>query len=380
MTNEIKKKKVLMIDSDNLNIGGVEKVIMGISSKLQNITFDVLSFKDGTGYYDKEFLSYGGKIHKILSYDGTNKLRKAIEYYIRVLCVFRKTYKLMKNEGPYDAIHCHHNHETAIIVLAAYFAKIKIRITHSHSAMNRFKNMGVIRYIYNKFLFMLTNRFSNIKIGCSKEAFISFFGEKHLSKPGSFIIPGFVDLSLFNIEHKKANQREKVLVNIGRYTHGKNQIFLIELMPYILKLIPGATLLLVGYDSRYKEQHMIMEKRISELGLSKKIKLLPSNSDVLKILSKADMFLLPSFIEGVSIVLMEAQSMEVPCLVSDTVSREADCGLCKFLSLDESKEKWAEELLTLISDKTYKLNKEKLRSFDINNFTTRIADLYQYKG
>lgn len=376
MSNDLKKKKVLMINTDNLNIGGVEKVIMGISSKLQNITFDILSFKEGTGYYDKEFLSFGGKIHKILSYDGTNKLRKAIEYYIRPLRVLKKTYKLMKNEGPYDAIHCHHNHETAIIVLAAYFAKIKIRIAHSHSAMNRFKNMGVIRYIYNKFLYMITNRFSNIKIGCSKEAFISFFGEKYLSYPGSFLIPGYVDLSLFNKELKKEDKREKLLVNVGRYTHGKNQTFLIELMPYILKLMKDTTLWLVGYDNRYKEQHMIMKKRISELGLSEKIKLLPSNSDIPEILSKADMFLLPSLIEGVSIVLMEAQSMGVPCLVSDTVSHEADCGLCKFLSLDESKEKWAEELVLLISDNSYKLDKEKLLSFDINNFTKRIAELY----
>ncbi len=376
MTNKIKKKKILMINSGNLSIGGVEKIIMGISSKLQNITFDILSFKDGSGYYDKEFLSFGGKIHKILSYDGTNKLRKAIEYYVRPLRVLKKTYKLMKNEGPYDAIHCNHNHETAIIVIAAYFAKIKIRIAHSHSAMNRFKNMGVIRYIYNKFLLSITNKFSTIKIGCSFEAFISFFGEKYLSYPGSYIIPGFVDLSLFNIEHKKRDKREKLLVNIARYTRGKNQIFLIELMPYILKLIPDATLLLVGYDSRYEEQNMMIKKRINELGLSKKIKLLPSNSDIPEILSKADMFLLPSLIEGVSIVLMEAQSMEVPCLVSDTVSQEADCGLCKFLSLDESKEKWAEELLILISDTTRKLNKEKLLSFDINNYTTRIADLY----
>ena len=51
----------------------------------------------------------------------------------------------------------------------------------------------------------------------------------------------------------------------------------------------------------------------------------------------ADVFVLPSKFEGLPVTLIEAQAMNVPCVVSDNVKKGVDCGLAllSFVSTDE---------------------------------------------
>jgi glycosyltransferase involved in cell wall biosynthesis len=63
-----------------------------------------------------------------------------------------------------------------------------------------------------------------------------------------------------------------------------------------------------------------------------------------------DVFLLPSFFEGLPGVLMEAQAAGLRCFVSDTVTREARAtDLVTYLSIDQSPASWADEILKTAS-------------------------------
>lgn len=59
-----------------------------------------------------------------------------------------------------------------------------------------------------------------------------------------------------------------------------------------------------------------------------------------------DLFLLPSNFEGLPIVGVEAQSSGLPCVMSDTITKEAKITeKCEFISLKAEPKEWAERIV-----------------------------------
>ncbi len=367
--------KILHVSCGGLGNGGVQNIIMNICLNNKDIYFDIILFTSEKRYYDDEFKRLGGKIFRIPNYEGKNKYRKKIDFYIRFFRIFFGTYKIIKNEGSYDVIHCHNNLESGICNLVAYLTGIKIRISHSHTSNNRFQKRNIITYIYKRFLQRLVNCFSNVKIGCSKKAFLSLFGDKYLYKANSLIVHNAVDLSIFHRTQSNVKLNTEInIVHIGRYSDNKNQMFLIEVFSYLLKECPKSVLQLIGFGEEYKGKLL---KRTNHLRIKSRVKFLPSDSNKIEILENADLFIFPSISEGFPIALLEAQAMEVPCLVSDSIPKEIDCGLCKFLPLSGKHELWVKEAISIINHNfPLQLNKEKLISFNINKYAEKIKKVY----
>ena len=164
------------------------------------------------------------------------------------------------------------------------------------------------------------------------------------------------------------------IVHVGRYCENKIKFFDRNFTIYI-KRFPNALLQLIGFGEEYKKQ--LKSKAIS-LGVQSKVEFLPSDSDIKEVLEEASLFIFPSINEGFGIALLEAQAMEVPCLVSSSVPKDVNCGLCKFLSLSEKKETWAEEAINIINNRhNLKLNWDKLNSLDIINYVSKIKAIYE---
>ena len=84
------------------------------------------------------------------------------------------------------------------------------------------------------------------------------------------------------------------------------------------------------------------------MGLSGSVIFTGLRNDVPALLSAFDIFLLPSFYEGMPNVIIEAQACGVPCIVSDTVTREADLGgKIPYLPIDDP-DKWERETERLL--------------------------------
>ena len=56
-----------------------------------------------------------------------------------------------------------------------------------------------------------------------------------------------------------------------------------------------------------------------------------------------DVFVFPSFYEGMPNTVIEAQATGLPCIISDTITKEADVtGIVKYMTLKDSYKKWAD--------------------------------------
>ncbi|MEI3598483.1 MULTISPECIES: glycosyltransferase [unclassified Oceanobacillus] len=370
----MKKKKILQVSVGGLGNGGTQNIIMGIVRNLSSdFEFDILLFTNDIRYYDDEFLKYG-EIFRIPTSDKKNKIMRKILQIIKPFRILIGTYKILKRSGDYHAIHCHNELESGICTLAAYFAGVKIRISHSHTNRDHFIRNNYIKYIYNKTLQLLTNKTSNIKIGCTEESFNSIFGNEYLSKKTSKVIYNSIDLEKFKKNNCGNNLKKINIVNVGSFSENKNQMFLIEMLPLMIKKIPNIKLKLVGFKDDYKQ---LLQKRVNSLGLNSEVDFLPPDSDIPSILEDADLFIFPSLREGFGIALLEAQAMEVPCLVSDSVPKVVDVGLSEFLPLSKGKEVWAEKAVNIIEgNHKLKLNKKKLNKFSLRGYLNQIKEIY----
>ena len=82
------------------------------------------------------------------------------------------------------------------------------------------------------------------------------------------------------------------------------------------------------------------------MGLDEKVRFLGLRKDVAALYNVMDVFLLPSWYEGLPVVSVEAQANGLPCIVSDKVSDE--CKLTSslsFMSLEKSAAEWADEIV-----------------------------------
>ena len=93
-------------------------------------------------------------------------------------------------------------------------------------------------------------------------------------------------------------------------------------------------------------------KKAKETGIFENVILTGIRSDIPALLSAMDVFVFPSLYEGMPNTVIEAQATGLPCIISDSITEEADItGLVKYVPLEHSAEKWAEIVLSVDTSK-----------------------------
>lgn len=255
----------------------------------------------------------------------------------------------------YDMVYL--NVSTAIDCVAAFAAKrmgITVRAIHSHSSGNDCESVAK-RFIYDivhkvcrLFFFRAGTRF----YGCSLKAGEWIFPSRIIDSEQFEVIYNAVDRSRFQYDatvRKEVRQELKiedenlfVLGHIGNFCYAKNYPFLIEVFEQVYKRRRQSILLLVGTGVELDEVRALVKKR----GLERVVRFLGWRSDTNRLYQAMDLFLLPSRFEGLPIVGVEAQCTKLPCVLSDSITREAKIqDHCYFLPLADSPEEWAEFIL-----------------------------------
>ncbi len=130
-------------------------------------------------------------------------------------------------------------------------------------------------------------------------------------------------LSRAEIEAKRAElgiaADDFVVGHVGRFVPIKNQPLLVKALARLLERRPNARLLLVGEGPKMDATKALA----AELGVAERVSFLGARADVPELMQTMDAFALPSSVEGLGIVLIEAQAAGLPCVISEAVPEEA---------------------------------------------------------
>lgn len=370
----MKKLKVLLIAYNNLGKGGIQNQLMGIVRTLKDrVDFHIVVWDNVKDYYTPELERYGVKIIRCFRNTGKSLLRRKADAFIRYGAVRRIIKNVIREYGPYDAIHCNNAYDAAPCLDAAKKAGIPVRISHAHNTEN--PNLSKKRtyptykalYAHNR---KIIRRHATHMVGCSRQVTDYFFGQGI----GQVVHIG-IDLSEFaDLQIAGKNHGKYELLHVGNMSEQKNQLFLIEVMDELLKLRNDVHLTLIGGGSDYLTK---VKGLIAEKGLEESIAIKPTETNVPLEMAKADLFVFPSTFEGFGIVLIEAQALGLRCIVSSIVSEEANCGGLEYVPLEKGAKYWAElisrKLVSGITrDRVYDVSR-----FHVENMGAKIYEIYK---
>lgn len=321
----------------SMNCGGTETMLMNLYKKFDKEKYEFIFIEDVEEkcWYDDNIKKLGGRIIKIQPF----KIRYAFEYIKQLVQIFKKE--------KFDVVHSHVFLHSGLVMLAAKKAKIPIRISHSHSAMKGIKE-GLKCKLKKFILQKLILKYSTNIVACSTEAGLYLFG-KSFQKIG-IVLPNPIQLELINeVDKNNANQemREKhhitndtfVIGHVGRLVDIKNHRFLIELAKRLIEENFDFKMFFIGDGPERRNLEDIIKKECLENNII--MTGIEESYNIYKYMKMFDIFLLPSFYEGLPVTLIESQASNLYSVVSENVSKESDLGLglIQFESI-ENVEQW----------------------------------------
>ncbi|WP_066186665.1 glycosyltransferase family 1 protein [Gracilibacillus timonensis] len=299
----------------NMNRGGAETLLMNIYQNIdrEKIQFDFLTCKEGV--FDKEIEALGGEVHRIpyLTEAGHSGYLQALDHFFAE----HKTYQI---------VHAHMDKMSGLVMRSAKKSGIPVRIAHSHNT--RSEGHFLIK-LYKWYAGLLISSNTTQQYACSQAAAEWLFRSK---SQHTFIVNNGINIEQFTYsEQKRRLMRERfaiaddtlVLGHVGRFHPQKNHTFLIELFHQVSKEITNTLLILVGNGPDRTK----METKVKDLKLERKVKFLGVRDDIPDLLQMFDLFVFPSFFEGLPVTLIEAQTAGLPCIISDSITEEVDMDL-----------------------------------------------------
>ena len=324
-------------------IGGAETMIMHLYRKINKdeIQFDFVSFAKEKCHYDEEIKRLGGRIFYVPPPQNDNPLK-----------FIKDIYRVVKNNGPYRAVHAHTSFNSGLALLAARLAKVKCRVCHAHTT-GSYDDKGLIRKLYFFIMRILIKLNANKKVACSKAAGQFLFGGKSKAGKDFLLLHNAFDLIPYRNVNKEEiralrnelniKDNELVIGHVGTFARQKNHVFLIKLAETLKNRNEAFKLLLIGRGSLKSE----LQAMVKEKGLDEHVIFLGVQTNIPLYMHMFDVFVFPSLFEGLGIVLIEAQAAGTPCVISNTIPAECDMdmGLIKTLDLKERTESWIDAII-----------------------------------
>lgn len=220
--------------------------------------------------------------------------------------------KLIRIMRKYDIVHTHNSSPQLYAAIANMFCHKKL-VTTEHSTNNRKREQGGLLRILDKWMYRRYHKV--ICISEVAEKMLRGYLDVNGNDNGNHIctINNGVDVELFhNAEPLKELQTERfVAVMVAGFREAKDQDTLIKAMTLLPK--DQYELWLVGDG----ERRAILQSMVENLQLQERVKFLGLRTDVPNILKTADVVVMSSHWEGLSLSNIEGMSVGKPFVASD---------------------------------------------------------------
>lgn len=291
--------------------------------------------------FEDDIRASGAGLHYISCYAEENRER------------FAEEMRNVLRSGGYDVVHLHTSFWKSFLVEEiARDCGIPKVIVHSHSTMVDIEDpaarQAAERVHWEKRAQFHTDLATDFW-ACSQMAADWLFGEqiprdRIVIMKNAIEVEPFLFDSLIRQRYRKQLGLEDCFVigHVGRFCYQKNQEFLVRAFAEVHRRRENARLLLAGTGPTEARVRELAEA----LGVAGSVLFLGQRNDIPQLMQAMDVFCLPSRFEGLSLVLIEAQSAGLRCLAGDTTSREAEVTKnIQFLPLEDTL--WAEALLQM---------------------------------
>ena len=174
----------------------------------------------------------------------------------------------------------------------------------------------------------------------------------------------------------QAGDTTLVMGHVGRFTAQKNHDFLLDVFAELHREQPNSILVLAGIG----ELQQAARQKAEELGLAEAVRFLGFRSDVARLLQGMDVFVMPSLYEGFPVTAVEAQAAGLPCVFSDTITREAKIlEAVEYLPLDAPLQRWADAILGLAGTTQRDACYQELarKGYDVKTMAERLLRIYR---
>ena len=334
--------RILHCNNDNKNMGGaylVTRKLEPYARKLGYI-FDYITMD--------EFVVSGDENTDPMDGSKTFSAKLRGNKVLGHLCLPAYVRKVLK-DSPYQIVHIDIDSawKALLYAIPAKRSGAKVLI-HSHATGidGDYKGLkGFLHYFCKGVLSHYTDKY----IGCSSNAINWLCPQKKRDK-AELLMNGidksefFYDPSIrMQCRRELGIDEQFLLCNVGRINDNKNQVFLVEVLKEIRKLIPQTSLLLVGPYT--KEDLDKLNEKIRENKVEREVIIVGPTNNVNKYLNAADFFVFPSHFEGFSLASIEAQSTGLRCLLSTGIPPEAEItDLVERADLSLGAKEWAKKI------------------------------------
>lgn len=298
-----------------------------------------------------------------------------------------KAYRQFKKiiaENNYDIIHCH----TPVAAMLTRFAARKARkrgtkVIYTAHGFHFFKGAPLLNWLIYFPVEWICSFFTDILITINQEDYN--LAKKYMKYPTVKYIKG-VGIDIENKSYLDVDKKMKkrnldipeesiVLLSVGELNKNKNHRVVIEALGKINN--PNIYYLLCGEGPLEAELMNLSEN----LNLSKNIKFLGFRKDIVQLQSISDIFVFPSYREGLSLSLMEAMLAGNVCVVSNIRGNSDLISDSRFLLNPSDSSAFANTLMNLINDNNLmnqcgRENRKKIQEYDLKIILKQMEKIY----
>lgn len=285
----------------------------------------------------------------------------------------------------YPIVHFHSGSTYALMEGSklAHEAGIPNILVHSHCGGFDNLKYRIIKTISVPYLMKYPTRY----LACSDLAAKWKFPKKIINEHQYTVLKNAVDLDVFRFNpewndeiRKELNIAPETIVvgHVGRFSTQKNHAFLIDIFQALHKKHPDSILLLAGSGELQDE----IRTKVHNLGLDSSVRFLGLRKDIGKLMNAMNVFVLPSFFEGLPVVGVEEQCTGLPVVTSTDVAHELPIeSLSLYLPLSDSPEQWAMEALKKARRPRVDTRSQIIDAgYEVHSAAKKLEDLYVELG